>query len=362
MKSLEELQLTTSDVTAVLPKIIASEIETSARPRRYGRQLLASNRDLVGRPGRSIHLPVRGGIVAGRVAEGATSTILKSAYSTVEVTPFKISVHFIVTQETINAMEMDVIQDFFDEAGHALADLEDLEILREVHSGETIQTMSENGDSAATTFDLGKTYVTEIVSVTVGGSDESDYTVDFIAGHIEFGSAPATGTDNVVVTYYYWDTTNRNTTQVFEASTVTQFGLIDMVTGRTKVRNQKFNPGVMVIPVTAEAEVLTDAQFVDASQYGGREGILNGEVGKIAGMRVVSTTQLYEGTVVYIDINRAGKFVAKRDPEVKRKDLPETDSFGIWVYQEFAPEIVNATALAISLGHGTKAVTAVSTS
>lgn len=347
-------------MTAVLPKVIADEVETSARPRRYGRQLLGSNRDLVGRPGRSIHLPVRGGITAGRVAEGATSTILKSAYSTVEVTPFKISVHFIVTQETINAMELDVIQDFFDEAGHALADLEDLEILREVHSGETIQTMTESGDNSQATFDLGKDNITEIVSVQVDASDVTDYTVDFVDGEIEFGTAPDTGTDNIVVTFYYWDTTNRNTTQIFEASTVTQFGLIDMVTGRTKVRNQKYNPTVMVIPTNLEQEVLTDSQFVDASQYGGREGILNGEVGKIAGLRVVSTTQVYEGTVIYIDVDRAGKFVAKRDPEVKRKDLPETDSFGIWIYQEFAPEIVNDTALAVSIGHGTKAVAAVS--
>jgi N4-gp56 family major capsid protein len=358
LKSLEELALTTSDVTAVLPKVIAREVEKEARPKRYGRQLCRLNRDLVGRPGRTIDLPVRGAITAGRVSEGATSTIVKSAYSTIQVTPFKISTAFEVTQETINAMEMDVIEDFFEEAGHALADAEDLEIMRELISGATAVTDTFSGDGSTKKFALTKDLITEIVSVQVDAADEDAYTLDYVLGDIGFTAAPATGTDNIVVVYYYWADT-RGAARVFEANTVQLFGLVDMTKGRETVRVQKFNPDVMVIPAELEDDILNNSQFVDASQYGGREGILRGEVGRIVGMRVLSTTQLFSGTVIYIDTSRCAKLVEKRDLEVKRDDLPGTDSFGIWIYQEFAPKLVNEGAIAIGVGHALDASAAV---
>jgi hypothetical protein len=132
-----------------------------------------------------------------------------------------------------------------------------------------------------------------------------------------------------------------------------------MTKGRETVRVQKFNPDVMVIPAELEDDILNNSQFVDASQYGGREGILRGEVGRIVGMRVLSTTQLFSGTVIYIDTSRCAKLVEKRDLEVKRDDLPGTDSFGIWIYQEFAPKLVNEGAIAIGVGHALDASAAV---
>ena len=359
MKSLEELQLTTSDVTAVLPKVIAREIETAARPRRYGRQLLRENADLLGRPGRTIDLPVRGAISAGRVNEGATSTIVKSAYSTIPVTPFKISAHFVVTQETINAMEMDVIEDFFDEAGHAMADAEDTEIIHELIAGQTTAlTETFNGDNTTVKFSLAKDLVTDIDVVTVDATPTTAYTFDYVAGDIKFGTAPGTGTDNISISYWYWADT-RAAARVFEANTVALFGLVDMTKGRETVRVQKFSPDVMVIPVELEDDILNNSQFVDVSQYGGREGILLGEVGKIVGMKVLTTTQLFSGTVIYIDTSRCAKYVAKRNLEVKRDDLPATDSFGIWVYQEFAPKLVNEGCIAVGIGHAADAAASV---
>jgi len=358
LKSLEELQLTTGDVTDVLPKVIAREIEKSAREWRHGRQLLRENRDLVGRPGRQLHLPRRGAIVAGRVNEGDTSTIVKSAYTTVIVTPFKISAAFEVTQETINAMEIDVIDDFFDEAGHAIADAEDLEIIHELISGAAEQTETFSGDGSETKFSLAKDLITDITLVQVDSADVTEYTFDYVAGDIKFTAAPATGTDNIEIRYYYWLDT-RATTRIFEAKTVQAFGLEDMTKGRETVRVQKFHPDVMVVPVELEDDILNNAKFTDTSQYGGREGILLGEVGKIVGLKVLASTQLFRGTVIYIDTSRAAKYVAKRDLEVKRDDLPAKDSFGIWAYMEFAPQLVNEGCIAIGVGHADDAAESV---
>ena len=56
-----------------------------------------------------------------------------------------------------------------------------------------------NGDASTKTFVLTKT-ASEVDSVTVDGID-TDYTFDESANSITFSSAPASGTNNIVVTY-----------------------------------------------------------------------------------------------------------------------------------------------------------------
>lgn len=61
-------------------------------------------------------------------------------------------------------------------------------------------TDSFNGDGSTTTFTL-TSIAKEIESVSVGGVATTDYTFNTSANTITFATAPATGTDNVVVTY-----------------------------------------------------------------------------------------------------------------------------------------------------------------
>lgn len=67
----------------------------------------------------------------------------------------------------------------------------------------------------------------------------------------------------------------------------------DLLTGRNTVYSNLKRPAdTMIIASDLYAELLKLDQFIHADQYGSREGLLNGEVGKIFGMNVVETPYL----------------------------------------------------------------------
>lgn len=60
----------------------------------------------------------------------------------------------------------------------------------------------------------------------------------------------------------------------------------------TKLRINEHQGRYFVIHPKQENSLIKLAQFIDASVYGGRETILNGEIGKYLGIRVLVTTQI----------------------------------------------------------------------
>jgi len=61
---------------------------------------------------------------------------------------------------------------------------------------------------------------------------------------------------------------------------------------RVKLREDNYVPAVLVIHPTQEGALMKDSQFTNAEQYGGREVILNGEIGKFLGVKVIVTTNI----------------------------------------------------------------------
>jgi hypothetical protein len=363
MKTLQELQLKTTDITAILPKRIAEFVEEVAREKRYGRQLLRINRDLVRTKGRSLHLASRGAISAARVAEGGTPTEQKVSWTTTEVTPFKIGTAFHVTQEAIDGAEIDLINGHFEEAAEAMAELEDLEIFYELCGRQpdpsgtppvwSPQEDTFTGDGVTTTFTLSKSPVIEMSTVTVAGTETKAYTVDYYDGKIKFATAPASG---AAISVKYWYSKRGLAFDVVDPAKVKQLSYEDMVKAKTEIRSQgKVTPNVVVMHPAQYSWIIKDDRFIDTSRYGSREGILNGEVGKIAGLQVLVTTHVPDGTVLYLASERAGWLVIKRDIQVKRKPAEETDSFKFYFYQEFAPKVTDDKAVAITVNHASNA-------
>lgn len=275
MKSLEELALTVSDVSALLPKIILAEVETAARAARFGRQLVRINRDLVGAKGRTINVPVRGTITALDVAEGAdlSASTSKVAYSTQEIGVSKVGVGVIISQESIDAVEVDVIRDHIEEAGEALAVKED----------------------------------TRILSVFLGVSSNR-YVNAISAGKLNYE---------------------------------------DLVAARGLIIGGNYRPTVAVVHPDQIADLLTDARFIDASKYGSTEVLLQGEIGKLAGLKLLETTQMTAGKVIVCDPTKAAYLVVKRDTDLKRKEAPETDGIQLFFYQEYGCAVTNIGAVSI---------------
>jgi len=55
-------------------------------------------------------------------------------------------------------------------------------------------------------------------------------------------------------------------------------------------------PFVLFLPAVAEEALLKDSQFVNAAEYGSNEVVMNGEIGRYLGIKVISTEQCSAGT------------------------------------------------------------------
>ena len=361
LRSLEELQLKTSDITDILPKRMADFVEQEARRVRYGRQLLRMNRQLLSTKGRSVHLPARGANSAVRVSEAYEPTESNASWSTQEVTPFKLGANIHITQESIDGTEIDVINGSIEETGIALAVREDDEIFNEMLGRRPAPTASAGiwtwvaqedsytGDGTTTKYTLNQSPVIEMSTVTNAGSAVTNFTVDYYDGELTFAVAPISG-NALVVNYWY-----SNRTSYQRANTAASFKYEDIIAAKTTVRAKKIQADVIVMSPDEYADILLDSRFVDSSQYGSREPILNGEVGQIAGLKVLVTTAIPSGTVLFLATSRAGWYVLKRNIDVKRKESQETDSYKFYFYFEFAPKITDENAVVISVNHASNA-------
>ncbi len=61
---------------------------------------------------------------------------------------------------------------------------------------------------------------------------------------------------------------------------------------RAAIREDNFIPAVLVIHPIQEGHLMKDSQFVNAAEYGGREVVLNGEIGKFLACKVIVTTNI----------------------------------------------------------------------
>ncbi len=103
LRTLQELTLKSTDITAITPKVIAKFVEEAARPHLYGRQLLRLNTQLEKTQGTSVHLPLRGTAGAYRINELTEPTLSDVTFTTIEVSPFKLGTQLYISQEAINA-------------------------------------------------------------------------------------------------------------------------------------------------------------------------------------------------------------------------------------------------------------------
>lgn len=124
----------------------------------------------------------------------------------------------------------------------------------------------------------------------------------------------------------------------------------DVVEAVVDVRGNNFNPDSLFVHPNQAQDLLKDTKFVNASAYGERGPMLNGEIGQFAGLKVFVTTQASDGTALVWDSERACTVAIKRDMIVRRREEPEYDSITVYATKMFDPEVVNAGAVCVIHG------------
>jgi len=297
MKSLEELATTTTEVTAMLPKVIIDEVEESARTRRFGRSLVRINDDLVRTKGRSIVIGRRGTLTASAVSEGSSPTESTLSYTSHTITPSKIGTCAKISQEAIDGLELNLIKEAVTEAGIALADKEDEDIVHELIGYETDTAVA----SGAETISTGDK-ILEIVS------DPADVvsSVDYYDGKIVTSGAG---------TITYAKTTR---TYVKEVSTAGSLVYKDIAAAAGDIRARKWK-----------------ANFL---------------------MKVLVSTQIPDGVSLVVDSTRAGWLAIKRNIDLKRWDNPQTDSVELYFYMEYGVAVTDEDAIVVLVNSASDAV------
>jgi len=342
IKTLEELGVGTADVAAITGKAIADSIEEVARGACVFAQLFKPNRDLVGagKP-RQIQFPKKGtGIsVTWGVSPGSTVSASSFAYDAVTVSVEKVGIKLEFTNEALEQALRDVIKDHIYEAGLEYAEAVDDQaqtIMMDLKR-ETVAISNDSVDAA--------TNVPILRIISVSGATIAN--VQYDTGTITLTGSVAAAT---VVTEY--PNMQKGNTMWVAATNAGSLSAKDLMRARAKVVGQKRNPDIVILNPVDLATLLfdTNLKFVDASAYGDREAILNGEIGKIFGMKVLLSTRAPEGAAIVVDSSRLGYDVIKRDLEGHRQDKPEYDSvwYNFWAERNFGVADTLAVALVVN--------------
>lgn len=362
MKSLEELTQV-SNIYDLLPKVILEEVEEAARARRFGRSLVQINEDLVRTKGRTIVIGRRATLTASSVNEGATPSESSLSYSINTITPSKIGVCVKITQEAIDGANLDMIRDHITEAGIALADKEDLDIVYTLLGASSISITA------------GGTVVAGAVGGTFWASDSPGLSLD--ANSINFN-----GTLYAITARDYYDAkvtasvsggaatvVGGTLTMDYDkkalpvgysstfASPVVRSGSFavltyeDIIAGLGVIRANKWTPDFILIHPNQVNDLLKSSAFRDASQYGSPDVLLRGEIGMISGVKILVTTNIFDGTALFIASKRAAWLALKRHVDLKRWDNPQSDSVELYFYMEYKAAVTDSTALCISVNH-----------
>jgi N4-gp56 family major capsid protein len=87
---------------------------------------------------------------------------------------------------------------------------------------------------------------------------------------------------------------------VFSSAIVSSDALdyVDVVNARTKIKVNKFSTegALLFVHPYQAGSLLKDTQFSNAYQYGGREAVLNGAIGRIAGCTVIEADEIVNAT------------------------------------------------------------------
>lgn len=346
MKDIQELALGTADVAAITPTLISRAIMEVARGEVVFAQFFRPNRDLVGLgTPHEMSFPKKGtGITTSwGISPGGTVTASSMTYDATTIRVSKGGIRLEFTNEALESAMRDVIKDHIYDAG--------LEWAEQIDGVAKTVMLDLTAGGATFTAAVGVTGVTvaayaPFLSILTVTGNTIDY-VDYFDGGIIFKSSTPSST--VTLLYANKPNSNTMTVEVAAQQTITPW---DMWMAKNKIISQKRHPDFFIMNDLDLPGFIYDQKlkFLDTSAYGSREAIMNGEVGKVLALRIVTSVLAPEGAGIVIDSSRLGYDVHKRDLRGYREDKYEYDSVWYHFWSERGFGVTDDLAIALVVG------------
>ncbi len=322
IKNITELALGTTDVSAITAKAIAKSIEEVSRGECKIAQLFKVNTDLTadGTP-HQIQFPKKGtGIaVTWGVSPGSTVSASSFAYDSFTITTQKAGMRLEFTNEALKQALRDVIKDHIYEGGLVYA-----ETIDDVATSIMLDLKTQTATIA--TGSLGTFANTPVFKITSAGATTIS-SVEYDTGVVTCSASITAGT----VTSQYANNPS-GTGMWVGATNAGSLTVKDIARVKAKMAAQHKHPDVLLFNDADYASLIFDPQvkFVDVSAYGSKETVLNGEIGKIIGLKCITSTRIPQGNAILVDSKRLGYDVHRRDFDGVREDKPEYDC--VWYH------------------------------
>jgi len=278
--------LTTTDAAKAIPIIWSPQVELGAQPKRVMRALGIVDTTLRGSPGNKFYFPkVPTVLEAVDATEGTKPDELAVTVDRLEITTKEVIAALSVTRQVVEQITFNVVDILTDLLSEGVANKEDKDVLAALNAASGI---------AGTLYGGGKSAEGDLVAADV-------LTTDLIAD------------------------------------------------GVTAMRKEKREPRYVIIHPAQENALLKSDKFINAAQYGGREVVLNGEIGQWLGIKVLKTTQVPTGTGsggittyhAFFISERVWVEEVKRDPEVEPKYEPGERKTYMYGTMEYGLGILN---------------------
>lgn len=348
-RSAELQTISQTEIAELLPRVVAAKLEEVAARKRFGRGTMIINRDLTRVPGQFsmdflsvAEAPLAADVTAGNnipqvdwsVAKQQTITATKKGQGTA------------IQREAVKAGNRDIVQMTLERLATSLARKEDFDIVKNELEASTPNTDTFTGDGSTKswTIDAANRPIAVVDSAvgTVDGVADTDLEVlSFIpdSGAVTVNKAADSG---VTVTVK----TEKIGVQRVDCGMANSISVSEIRQLRGKITQNRFDPDVLICGEEFYALLITtlDTIFVDRAKYQAGTEVLNYEVGKILGMRVITTTELNPRLAIAKDSDRATVFVEKEGILVEHKYEPRPQVREIYASQIYGLGVLQTGA------------------
>jgi len=348
-KEIVELALGTADVQAITPKVIAKTIDDVARNEVVFTQLFRENKDFLRSPGRRLEIPKLEDniVVSSDVGENTTLPPSSFSYDALTVDVAKFGVRLEIPKEVLESTARDLLKDAVYMVGKKYADELDK---RAQTIALDLKTGSITSWSGGT---LGSTTLTPVISISSVPSGATVSSVDYYSGKVLLTSSISSGT----LTFLYSDRCRSNGFYL-DANTKQYLKIWDVLNLRSTLISNSIHPDVLLVHPSEVTTLLYDPDtqtlFVHERLYAGKDDKLNGELGQIVDLKVVSSANVPEGVGILVDSSRLGYDVIKRDLDGNEEIKPDYDSvfYHFWAEREMAVSDDNAIGVIVNAKQG----------